>query len=690
MSTRQSTGSDDVAGTATATVAVPAVELTDITKRFGPVVACDKVCLSVQRGEIHGLLGQNGAGKSTLMKILTGLVTPDSGHISIAGRRVEIKDPLVAAGLGISMVHQHFSLVGRMRVWENVTLGERGAVDRDAARRIVKEVGDKYGLLVDPDAYVENLSTGERQRVELIKCLHRDPDLLILDEPTSVLTLKESRELFSVLRRAAEEDGKTIILISHKLDEILHATDRVTIMRNGAVVAQKATCDTDVRELGREMVGRELSGRTAASAVGSLEELVGSGSPLSAANGTASGNGSTTEGARPRNKYKNKKARSTRASRDRAKAKARSRAKSRNRTRGARTSKNNRAKGPLEEPRPSAVAPEAPGTPDHATEPEEVKASTSGHTTEDTPEGATTPPADQTSETAETPPAEDTSETAGSSAGKRGRKASTGARAAAAAGACTPDFSKREVRLRIVDAHATAPDGRPLLRGLSLEVRAGEILGIAGVEGNGQSALGDLLSSLLDLDSGTVEVCGTAVRTGRPGAMHAAGVGVIPEDRHLSGCVLDMSVAENLVMADLGEVARRSFINPRRLRQRAVRLIEEFDISVPSPDTPMRLLSGGNQQKVVLARELAAAPKVLVAAQPTRGLDVGAIEYMTERLHRAAQDGIAVLLISTELEEILTLAHRIAVIHRGRIVGEMSRAEVDVERLGMMMGGQAA
>ncbi|MFD0656710.1 ATP-binding cassette domain-containing protein [Thermocatellispora tengchongensis] len=241
-----------------------------------------------------------------------------------------------------------------------------------------------------------------------------------------------------------------------------------------------------------------------------------------------------------------------------------------------------------------------------------------------------------------------------------------------------------------MDAVATARDGRPLLRGLSLEVRAGEILGIAGVEGNGQAALGDLLSSLLDLDSGSVEVCGVKVRAGKPGAMHAAGVGVVPEDRHVSGCVLDMSVAENLVLADVGHVGKRGFVSPRTLRARAERLIEEFDISTPSPDQPMRLLSGGNQQKVVLARELAADPKVLVVAQPTRGLDVGAIEYMTERIYQAAKSGIAVLLMSTELEEILTLAHRIAVIHRGAIVGEMSRAEVDLERLGMMMGGQAA
>ncbi|MDF5757549.1 ABC transporter ATP-binding protein [Spongiactinospora sp. TRM90649] len=519
---------------------MPAVELTGIVKRFGNVVACDDVTLTVHRGEIHGLLGQNGAGKSTLMKILTGLVSPDSGRISIDGGQVSIPDPLAAAELGISMVHQHFSLIGPMRVWENVTLGERGHVDRASARRIVTEVGERYGLVVDPDRVVADLTTGERQRVELIKCLRRDPDLLILDEPTSVLTLNESRELFSVLRRVAKDDNKTVILISHKLDEILHATDRVTIMRGGAVVAHRKTGETDVRELAREMVGREVSRLSATSAVGALDALV------------------------------------------------------------------------------EKVAEGATGT------------------------------------------------------------------------ATAEGTERREVRLRVTDAHATGRDRRPLLRGLSLEVRAGEILGLAGVEGNGQAALGDLLSSLLELDKGGVEVCGKAVRTGRPGAMHAAGVGVVPEDRHVSGCVLDMTVAENLTMADLGEVARGVFVSPRRLRSRADRLIGEFGIAAPGPDTPMRQLSGGNQQKVVLARELAADPRVLVVAQPTRGLDVGAIEYMTERIQQAAQSGIAVLLISTELEEILTLAHRVVVIHRGAIVGEMDRSEVDVERLGMMMGGQAA
>jgi simple sugar transport system ATP-binding protein len=244
--------------------------------------------------------------------------------------------------------------------------------------------------------------------------------------------------------------------------------------------------------------------------------------------------------------------------------------------------------------------------------------------------------------------------------------------------------------LRIEDVVARAPDGRRVLDGLSLDVRAGEILGLAGVDGNGQAALGDLLSSLLALDSGRVEVDGRAIPTGRPGAMMRAGIGVIPEDRHESGCVLAMSVAENLVFCDLEDVSTGRFLNPRYIRGRARELIHRFGIKCPGPDTPMSQLSGGNQQRLVLARELSRAPKVLIAAQPTRGLDVGAIEYVTDQLRTVRDSGVGVLLISTELEEILALSDRVAVIFRGRVIGVMDRHEADLERIGLMMGGQAA
>jgi simple sugar transport system ATP-binding protein len=510
----------------------PAVELRGITKRFGHVVACDNVDLTVECGEVHGILGQNGAGKSTLMKILLGLHTADAGQILVHGRPVVVKDPIAAAGIGVAMVHQHFSVIGALTVWENVTLGERGRVDMARAVRTVEELGERYGLTVDPYARVEELTTGQRQRVEIIKCLRRNPDILVLDEPTSVLTIAESQELFSVLRRVVAEEGRAVVLISHKLDEILHATDRVSIMRNGRIVARRRTRDTDAHELAREMLGREVSLRGEAAAIGLIEEAEAAG----------------------------------------------------------------------EDP---AAAP--------------VDAS--------------------------------------------------------------------DVVLRLRELVAVGRDGERVLDDLSLELRRGEILGLAGVEGNGQAALTQVLSSMLGLHSGVVEVEGAAVRPDRPGAMLRAGIGVIPEDRHESGCLLDMSVAENLAYDDLDAVSTRAFVSRRKMHERAAQLVDQYQIMTASLDAPMRSLSGGNQQRVVLARELSRDPVVLVAAQPTHGLDVGAIEYVTAQLRAAAQRGVAVLLISTELEEILSLAHRVAVIYRGRIVGSMDRADVDLETLGLLMGG---
>ncbi len=497
-------------------------------------MACDRVDLTVERGEIHGLLGQNGAGKSTLMKILLGLITPDAGQIVINGHPVVVKDPLAAAAIGVAMVHQHFSVIPALTVWENVTLGETGRLDPRRAAREVEEIGARYGLDVDPQARVADLTTGQRQRVEIVKCLRRNPDILILDEPTSVLTLAESQDLFRVLRRVVQDEGRAVVLISHKLDEILHATDRVTIMRNGAVVSSVTTGETDARSLAREMVGREVSLRTQAAALGLISE----------------------------------------------------------------------------------------------------------------------------------------------------------AESAARVGAAGDPGERADVVLRVVDAHVRGPDGRRLLDGLSLDVRRGEILGLAGVEGNGQATLGQLLSSLVELEAGHVEVAGRRVACGRPGAMARAGVAVIPEDRHDSGCVLDMSVAENLVLDHLDAVSSRVLVNPRRMREHAAALIERFEIKTPSPDVPMRSLSGGNQQRVLLARELSRSPRVLVALQPTHGLDVGAIEYMTNQIRAAAERGVGVLLVSTELEEVLALSHRVAVIHGGRIMGVLPRAEADLERIGMMMGGR--
>jgi general nucleoside transport system ATP-binding protein len=519
------------------TTSAPLVELIDITKRFGGVIACEHVNLSLYPGEIHGVLGQNGAGKSTLMKVLIGLVLPEAGETRMHGVVRRIHDPQAAAALGIGMVHQHFSLVEPLRVWENVVLGENRRIDPNRARAEVRDIGARYGLDVDPDARVRDLTAGQRQRVEIIKCLRRDPSILVFDEPTSVLTPAESRDLFAVLRRVVHEEQRAVALVSHKLDEILHATDRVTIMRSGRVVASIPTSEATAPMLARAMVGRDVVLRSqSAAALGLVEVVV-----------------------------------------------------------------------------------------DEVAHESELGSVT------------TVPPV-----------------------------------------------------LRIVDAVAHGADRRTLLDGLSIEVRPGEIVGVAGVEGNGQAALGDVLSSLIKLQSGTVEVDGVAVSTGKAGAMTIAGVGVIPEDRHASGCVLGMSVAENLVLDAPAALARHGMLDRRLVRERATRLIDEFDILTSSPEAPMWSLSGGNQQRVLLARELSRQPKVLVAAQPTRGLDVGAIEYMGQRLRAAADAGVGVLLVSSELEEILSLSDRIVVMYRGRIIGEMSRHDVDLERLGLLMGGQAA
>ncbi|MEO1056556.1 MAG: ATP-binding cassette domain-containing protein, partial [Actinomycetota bacterium] len=388
---------------------------------------------------------------------------------------------------------------------------------------------ERYGLAVNPDATVGDLTVGMRQRVEIIKCLRRDPDIVIFDEPTSVLTPQESEQLFDVLRLAVEREGKAVALVSHKLDEIRHATDVVTILRRGAVVEHGSTDSFDQRALAQAMVGRPVSLRGEAVALGiaALDESE-----------------------------------------------------------------------------------------------REVD----------------------------------------------------------------PDLAHQRAVLQIEDARLSM-GGVPVLDGVDLEVRAGEIVGIAGVEGNGQVELSDVLASLTPLDAGTIRVNGHEIETGHAGAMGDAGVAMIPEDRHDAGCVLDLTVAENLQLGRFGHghVLRR--IDRGQIRADAERLIADYDISCSGPDALFSSLSGGNQQRVVVARELDTDPSVVIAAQPTRGLDVGAIEFMGERLRAVADDGVAVLLISSELEEILHLADRILVMHAGRIVGGMARSEADPERIGLLMGG---
>ncbi|WP_456698507.1 ABC transporter ATP-binding protein [Aeromicrobium sp. P5_D10] len=520
-----------VAGIAQA-VPAPALELRGISKAYGKVVASENVDLSINPGEIHGLLGENGAGKSTLMKILLGLEKPDSGIIRRQGAEIRIANPQDARKHGIDMVHQHFSLIGPMAVWENVILGDTGTVNRSSACEQVEQVAQRYGLPIDPLARVDALSAGERQRVELIKCLRREPEFLVLDEPTSVLTHEESEELFDVLRRMVQSENRAVILISHKLAEITAATDAITVLRKGRVVFHQVTSQTTHQELARQMVGRDVSLLADAAAVGVI--------------------------------------------------------------------------------------------PDHG------------------------------AEVAATEPAADFS-------------------------GLPPALSLQELTV--------VTDGAVMLDKFSLDVAPGEIVGLYGVEGNGQSVLGDVLSGLVMPSSGSVAVGGEIVDLDRADALTRAGIGIVPEDRHRSGVILALSVAENLAMKSLGSVSGRFLLSHRAMRENAQRLMTEYSITAPSVDAPVGRLSGGNQQRLVLARELSNEPRVMVVAQPTQGLDIGAIEDMYGRIRTIASQGIGVLLISTELEEIMTLASRVAVISSGILSGILAAEDVTAERLGMMVGG---
>jgi ABC-type uncharacterized transport system ATPase subunit len=529
--------------------AAPALSVSGVSKRYGPVVACDGVDLTVNRGEIHGLLGENGAGKTTLMKILLGLVQRDAGRIAVHGVTTEITSPQQAVTLGLGMVHQHFSLIEALTVWENISLGDTGRIDRAAICAQVDEVAAHYRLPIDPTARVRTLSPGQRQRVELIKCLRRNPSVLILDEPTSVLTQTESADLFSVLRRVVTAEDRAVILISHKLSEVVSATDRVTLLRHGRVVYQGATAATTVPELARWMVGREVSASVEGAVLGVL--------PVSRSD--------------------------------------------------------------------AAPATAEPSRPD--------------------------PAVDSASDSAAAP-------TIGT--------------------AVAPALRLRQL----------SSAGGVGLGPIDMDVAPGEIVGLYGVEGNGQSLLEEILSGLAIPSAGTIEIGGRVIDLRRPGALTLGGLGIIPEDRYRSGVVLDLSVAENLMMKSLDEVSGRVFVSRAALNRRARQLIKDFAIDTPSPNTPLRRLSGGNQQRVVLARELSSQPTVLVAAQPTHGLDVGATAQMYQRLRQVAANGVAVLLVTTELEEVLALASRIAVLSGGKIAGWVPVEAASPERLGLLVGGE--
>ena len=493
----------------------PVLELRGITKQFPGVLANDAVDFDLRRGEIHALLGENGAGKSTLMNILYGLYKADSGQILLNGRHVSFSSAKDAIEAGIGMVHQHFMLIPVMTVAENVVLGTepvRGSVflDESRAEARVRELSQQFGLAVEPGQRVEKISVGQQQRVEILKALYRRADILILDEPTAVLTPQEASDLFGILRALAQE-GMSVIFISHKLNEVLEIADRVTVLRRGKVVETVPSAGATQESLARAMVGREVLLRV--------------------------------------------------------------------------------------EKKPSS-----PG----------------------------------------------------------------------------------EALLELEDLAAEDDRGLPALNGVSFEVRAGEIVGLAGIDGNGQTELVEALVGLRKPTGGRV-----VVDTGQgPRQLIDVGVGHIPEDRHKLGLVLDFSIAENLSLHDYRKPpdSRFGWLWPRRLLARAGQLIREFDIRGGVPQTRAASLSGGNQQKVVIAREIAAHPRALVAAQPTRGLDVGAIEYVHRRLVEERDDGKAVLLVSLELEEIRSLSDRILVMYEGEIVGEYS-PETSEEELGLAMTG---
>ena len=497
----------------------PVLELHGITKRFPGVLANDHIDFDLRRGEVHALLGENGAGKSTLMSILYGLYSADEGEILMSGERVEITSPKDAIERGIGMVHQHFMLIPVMTVTENIVLANEPVhagvlFDEETAEKRVAEVARTFKFAVDPHARVQNITVGQQQRVEIMKALYRNADIVILDEPTAVLTPQEATELFEILRTLTRE-GISVIFITHKLNEVLEIADRITVLRRGKRVETIPRAGATEAGLARSMVGREVLLRV-------------------------------------------------------------------------------------------EKKPARPGEP----------------------------------------------------------------------------------LLQVEDLIVRDDRGLDAVRGVTFDVRAGEIVGIAGVDGNGQSELIDALTGLRHPASGSIRVAGEDL-TGTS-ARHAldAGVGHIPEDRQRRGLVLEFNLAENLVLHDYAKepFSRFGWLNPRGLFGWARRLLQEFDVRGGGPETRGASLSGGNQQKVVLAREINRDPRLLIAGQPTRGLDVGAIEFVHQRLVEQRDEGKAVLLVSLELEEILSLSDRILVLYEGRIVGEFPPS-VSEEQLGIAMTG---
>lgn len=495
------------------------IEMRDITKVFGGFVANDKINLHLRKGEIHALLGENGAGKSTLMNMLAGLLEPTSGEIAVNGQVVNLDSPSKAASLGIGMVHQHFMLVEAFTVAENIILGseltKNGVLDIAGASKEIKALSERYGLAVDPSAKVADISVGAQQRVEILKTLYRGADILIFDEPTAVLTPSEIDELMAIMKNLVKE-GKSIILITHKLDEIRAVSDRVTVIRRGKSIETVEIAGATNADLAEMMVGRSVSFKT------------------------------------------------------------------------------------------------------------EKQAS-----------------------------------------------------------------KPKEVVLSIKDLVVNENRGVPAVKNLSLDVRAGEIVGIAGIDGNGQSELIQAITGLRKVESGSIELKGDSIVGLHPRQITELSVGHVPEDRHRDGLILEMMISENIALQTYYKEphSKNGILNYSNITSYAKKLMEEFDVRAASELVPAAALSGGNQQKAIIAREIDRDPDLLIVSQPTRGLDVGAIEYIHKRLIEERDNGKAVLVVSFELDEILNVSDRIAVIHDGKIQGIVSPETTNKQELGVLMAG---
>lgn len=495
------------------------IEMRDITKVFGGFVANDKINLHLRKGEIHALLGENGAGKSTLMNMLAGLLEPTSGEIAVNGQVVNLDSPSKAASLGIGMVHQHFMLVEAFTVAENIILGseltKNGVLDIAGASKEIKALSERYGLAVDPSAKVADISVGAQQRVEILKTLYRGADILIFDEPTAVLTPSEIDELMAIMKNLVKE-GKSIILITHKLDEIRAVSDRVTVIRRGKSIETVEIAGATNADLAEMMVGRSVSFKT------------------------------------------------------------------------------------------------------------EKQAS-----------------------------------------------------------------KPKEVVLSIKDLVVNENRGVPAVKNLSLDVRAGEIVGIAGIDGNGQSELIQAITGLRKVESGSIELKGDSIVGLHPRQITELSVGHVPEDRHRDGLILEMMISENIALQTYYKEphSKNGILNYSNITSYAKKLMEEFDVRAASELVPAAALSGGNQQKAIIAREIDRDPDLLIVSQPTRGLDVGAIEYTHKRLIEERDNGKAVLVVSFELDEILNVSDRIAVIHDGKIQGIVSPETTNKQGLGVLMAG---